>query len=93
MKRKACVGVNIEREFRYDDGNVKEDRMRAIWQGIGVAVLVAGAAMAEVQIKQYADGSVYEGTFENGRQHGTGTYRLPDGYEYSGEWVNGANSE
>ncbi len=39
--------------------------------------------------KQYDDGGVYQGTFRDGKQHGTGTYRLPNGYEYSGEWVDG----
>ena len=39
--------------------------------------------------KQYDDGGVYEGTFRGGVQHGTGTYTLPNGYEYSGEWVDG----
>ena len=43
----------------------------------------------EIITKQYDDGSVYEGTFKNGRQHGTGTYKLPSGFEYSGEWVDG----
>ena len=43
----------------------------------------------EVVTKQYDDGSVYEGTFLNGRQHGTGTYRLPSGFEYTGEWAEG----
>ena len=43
----------------------------------------------EVITKQYDDGSVYEGTFKDGRQHGTGTYRLPSGFEYTGEWVEG----
>ena len=26
-------------------------------------------------------GGVYEGTFKGGLQHGTGTYKLPNGYE------------
>ena len=42
-----------------------------------------------VQTKQYDDGSVYVGTFVDGVQEGTGTYTLPSGYEYSGEWVKG----
>ena len=56
------------------------------------ALLFAGAAQAQtssVQTKQYEDGGFYEGTFTNGLQHGTGTYRLPNGYEYSGAWVDG----
>ena len=32
--------------------------------------------------KQYDDGGVYTGTFQNGLQHGTGSYVLPNGYEY-----------
>jgi hypothetical protein len=35
----------------------------------------AFAQDGEVITKQYDDGSVYEGTFLNGRQHGTGTYK------------------
>ena len=37
-----------------------------------------------VSTKQYDDGGIYKGTFRNGVQHGTGTYTLPNGYEYSG---------
>ena len=51
--------------------------------------LPALAQDGEVITKQYDDGSVYEGTFLNGRQHGKGTYRLPSGFEYSGDWVEG----
>jgi len=39
--------------------------------------------------KQFDDGSIYEGTFRDGLQHGIGTYRLPNGYEYVGDWVDG----
>src|SRR6056297_1064558 len=59
---------------------------------IAAMMLAGGAALAqdgEVQTKQYDDGGIYEGTFRNGLQHGTGTYTLPNGYEYSGEWVDG----
>nr|WP_260075736.1 hypothetical protein [Phaeobacter inhibens] len=34
-------------------------------------------------------GGIYEGTFRGGLQHGTGTYTLPNGYEYTGDWVDG----
>ena len=55
-----------------------------------MVVAVAGIAAAqEVITKQYDEGGVYEGTFLNGKQHGTGTYTLPSGYTYSGEWANG----
>ena len=47
------------------------------------------AAAQEVISKQYDDGSIYEGTFKDGRQDGTGTYKLANGYEYTGEWVAG----
>ena len=53
------------------------------------AASVALAQSGEVQIKQYDDGGVYEGTFRGGLQHGKGTYKLPNGYEYSGDWVDG----
>ena len=51
-------------------------------QGLAI-VLAAGLAVAQsddVVTKQYDDGGVYEGTFREGKQHGTGTYRLPNGY-------------
>ena len=59
------------------------------------AALAVGLAMplsaqdGQVQTKQYDDGGVYEGTFKDGLQHGTGTYTLPNGYEYAGDWVEG----
>ena len=43
----------------------------------------------EVITKQYNDGSVYEGTFKDGLQDGIGSYRLPSGFEYEGEWAKG----
>ncbi|MGL5011849.1 MAG: 2-isopropylmalate synthase, partial [Paracoccaceae bacterium] len=46
-------------------------------------------AQDEVVTKQYDDGSVYEGTFLNGLQHGTGTYTLPNGFSYTGDWSQG----
>ena len=52
----------------------------------------AGALMAQTeQVLTTQDdiGGVYEGTFRGGLQHGTGTYTLPNGYEYKGEWVDG----
>jgi len=62
------------------------------WQGVaaGIALTLAQGAQAQtVQTKQYEDGGVYEGAFLNGKQHGIGTYRLPNGYEYTGAWVEG----
>ena len=56
---------------------------------LAVLSLPAQAQDGEIITKQYDDGSVYEGTFLNGRQHGTGTYKLPSGFEYSGDWVEG----
>ncbi|MCU0904155.1 MAG: 2-isopropylmalate synthase, partial [Tabrizicola sp.] len=53
------------------------------------AATVSWAQDGEIITKQYDDGSVYEGTFKDGRQHGTGTYRLTSGFEYTGEWVEG----
>ena len=32
-----------------------------------------------MDIQQYDNGGIYEGEFRNGVQHGTGTYRLPNG--------------
>jgi hypothetical protein len=37
----------------------------------------------------YANGDVYEGTFENDRRHGQGTFTGIDGYVYVGEWRDG----
>ncbi|HEU0222969.1 MAG TPA: 2-isopropylmalate synthase, partial [Paracoccaceae bacterium] len=55
--------------------------------------LLAGPAAAQpattVQTKQYDTGDVYEGEFKDGKQHGTGTYRRPGGFEYTGDWVEG----
>ena len=60
-----------------------------IRNGVALAALIAGLATSaypqDVQTKQYDDGGVYEGTFLDGKQHGTGIYRLPNGYEYNGE--------
>ena len=56
------------------------------------ALCAAGMVQAQdgdVLTKQYDDGGIYEGTFKNGLQHGTGTYALPNGYEYTGEWAEG----
>ena len=50
---------------------------------------IAHAQDGQVLTKQYDDGGIYEGTFKNGLQNGTGTYRLPNGYEYTGTWVDG----
>lgn len=66
--------------------------IRRILLGGTAALALAGAAFAQddqVITKQYDDGGVYEGTFKDGLQHGTGSYKLPNGYEYTGEWVEG----
>ena len=56
-----------------------------------IALLATPLAAQDGQVltKEYDDGGIYEGTFQGGLQHGTGTYKLPNGYEYSGEWVEG----
>lgn len=46
-------------------------------------------AESEIKIRRYDDGGVYEGTMKDGMQHGIGTYTLPNGYVYTGEWVMG----
>ena len=58
----------------------------ALTAPIGTQVLAQDSAIIT---KQDEIGGVYEGTFRGGLQHGTGTYRLPNGYEYSGQWVDG----
>ena len=50
---------------------------------------VALAQDSQVISTQDEIGGVYEGTFRGGLQHGTGIYRLPNGYEYSGDWLDG----
>ena len=71
------------------------DLMRKTYVFIGALALgvAANAGFAqgagEVITKQYSDGSVYEGTFVNGQPDGTGTYRLTNGYEYTGDWKAG----
>ena len=44
------------------------------------------AALAQDQVKQYDEGSVYEGAFKNGLRNGLGKYTMPDGFKYEGEW-------
>ncbi len=67
--------------------------MFGISKTVVAAVLATGLATSgyaqTVETKQYDDGGIYEGTFLDGKQHGTGTYRLPNGYEYTGEWIEG----
>ena len=38
-------------------------------------------------VMKYEDGSVYRGTFNHGRRHGTGTYQFKDGSVYKGSFV------
>ena len=39
-------------------------------------------------ICNYADGAEYQGEWQNGKRHGTGTYISPTGTRYEGEWEN-----
>ena len=39
-------------------------------------------------ICNYADGSEYQGEWQDGKRHGTGTYISPTGTKYEGEWEN-----
>ena len=42
-----------------------------------MAMVLAGAASAQdgdIVTKEYDDGGVYEGTFKDGKQHGTGSH-------------------
>ena len=39
-------------------------------------------------ICNYADGSEYQGEWQDGKRHGTGTYISPTGTRYEGEWGN-----
>ena len=42
--------------------------------------------LAQDQVKQYDEGSVYEGSFKNGLRNGLGKYTMPDGFTYEGQW-------
>ena len=72
---------------------MRADGKRRVWAAVTVAALLSltppAGAEGEVASKQYDDGSFYEGTFKDGVPHGSGTYRLPNGYEYTGDWVEG----
>ncbi|NDH22237.1 MAG: hypothetical protein EBY46_13315 [Rhodobacteraceae bacterium] len=41
-------------------------------------------------VATYANGDVYEGTFQRGKRQGQGTIRFANGNTASGEWNNGA---
>ncbi|MGR3528660.1 MAG: 2-isopropylmalate synthase, partial [Sulfitobacter sp.] len=41
-------------------------------------------------IATYSNSDVYEGMFQSGKRHGTGTMRYGSGEAVTGEWVNGA---
>lgn len=36
-----------------------------------------------------ADGSIYKGSFRNGRFHGYGEFKWEDGSQYRGNYING----
>ena len=63
--------------------------LRRLTLCLALLPLPALAQEGDVQTKQYDDGGVYEGTFKDGVQHGMGTYKLPNGYEYTGQWEDG----
>ena len=66
--------------------------LRTLMLAAALTPLMFAAAFAQntqVLSKQYDDGGVYEGTFKDGLQHGTGTYTLPNGYQYAGQWIDG----
>ena len=37
----------------------------------------------------WPDGRIYQGQWQNGKQHGEGIYTKPDGTSRKGEWNNG----
>ncbi|MCB1408969.1 MAG: 2-isopropylmalate synthase, partial [Rhodobacteraceae bacterium] len=62
-------------------------QIRVIALGLGACLAfpaLGQEGLSEVITRQYDDGGIYEGTFLDGLQHGQGTYRLPNGFEYSG---------
>lgn len=64
--------------------------MKAVIAAVALG-LAAGAALAQDNMrKEYDDGSVYEGSFRNGVQHGHGIYTKPNGYRFEGDFVEGA---
>jgi hypothetical protein len=40
-------------------------------------------------VYQYPDGRCYKGQWQNGKQHGEGTFVSPEGVSRKGEWKNG----
>ena len=68
---------------------LRAKKLAAIVLGTALFALPAFAQDGEVIKKQYDDGSIYEGTFKDGRQDGTGSFTLPNGYSYTGDWVAG----
>ena len=40
-------------------------------------------------VYRYADGTVYEGDFKDGKKHGRGVYRFANGSVYEGDWKDG----
>ena len=63
-----------------------------VWAIAGAGALAAASAAApqsNVETKRYDTGEVYEGQFKEGRQHGAGTLVRPDGFRYTGEFVDG----
>ena len=72
--------------------------MRKIVSGYLLGLFMAGCAVAQsasendgtsTATKEYDSGAIYQGEFRDGKQHGQGTYTAPDGYEYTGDWVDG----
>ncbi len=60
--------------------------------GTVFSLLVTPLAAQEagaVVTRQNDQGGIYEGTFKDGVQHGVGSYSLPSGFEYTGEWFEG----
>ena len=63
--------------------------LRSLLLAVSLVPAVALAQDTQELTKQYDDGGVYEGSFRGGLQHGQGTYKLPNGYEYTGNWEDG----
>lgn len=70
-------------------GNVTD---HALSYGTYTGYLERGVPNGYGKLIYSESGDIYEGTFENGKRHGTGKYTWPSGNAYEGDWVMGART-
>jgi len=75
-KRLAMEAANEDIEIKYESGDSYVGQMKnKLRQGQGAYY--------------YADGRIYNGTWENDKQSGEGVMNYPNGNSYRGNWLNG----